>query len=117
MSIGLRPESVEAEFPNEEVFRAHGLIATGYCNKRQVVLPSKRAAEAVAAFMRPSSPLAIIKTEGCVVTEWTAESQAYRAMGKRRFQESKDAVLDWAYALVGAERPDPSHSVEESANA
>lgn len=95
------PEPISTEFPNEDVFRAHGLIKTGYCNKRQLVCRSAAAADAVAAFMRPSSPLAVITTEGSVVTEWTAESQAYRAMGKRRFQESKDAVLDWAAALCG----------------
>ncbi len=108
------PEHLDREFPNEEVFRAHGIIKTGYCIKRQLVLRSRAAAEEVAAFMRPSSPLAIITVEGSVVTEWTAESQAYRAMGKRRFQESKDAVLDWAAALVGVVLTDPERAREHA---
>jgi hypothetical protein len=94
------PEELSRDFPNEEVLRAHALIRTGYCNKRQLVCRSAAEAERVATFLRPSSPLAIIEADGCVVTEWTAESQAYRAMGKKRFQESKDAVLGWVHGLL-----------------
>lgn len=94
------PEELSADFPNEDVLRAHALIRTGYANKRQLVCRSNADAERTAAFMRPSSPLAIIAVEGCVVTEWTAESQRYRAMGKRRFQESKDAVLTYVNGLL-----------------
>ena len=94
------PEELSKDFPNEDVLRAHALIETGYCNKRQLVCRSAKEAERMAAFMKPSQPLAIITAEGCVVTEWTAESQAYRAMGKKRFQESKDAVLDWVNGLL-----------------
>lgn len=95
------PERIAPAFPNEDVLRAHALIRTGYCNKRQVVLRSNAEASRVAAFMRPSNPLAIIDVDGPVVTEWTAESQKYRAMGKKRFQQSKDAVLGWVSDLVG----------------
>lgn len=94
------PEELSKDFPNEEVLRAHALIRTGYCNTRQVVLRSHADAEKTAAFMRPAMPLAIIDVNGPVVTEWTPESQAYRAMGKRRFQESKDAVLGYVNGLL-----------------
>lgn len=94
------PEDVSPDFPNVDVLRAHALIRTGYANKRQLVCRSNADAERAAAFMRPSAPLAIITVEGCVVTEWTAESQKYRAMGKRRFQESKDAVLGYVNGLL-----------------
>lgn len=94
------PDDISPEFPNEEVLRAHALIRTGYCNKRQLVCRSATEAEKTAAFMRPSAPLAIIGVDGCVVTEWTAESQKYRAMGKKRFQESKDAVLGYVSGLL-----------------
>lgn len=94
------PEEVSADFPNVDVLRAHALIRTGYANKRQLVCRSNAAAEDAAKFMRPSAPLAIIAVDGCVVTEWTAESQKYRAMGKKRFQESKDAVLGYVNGLL-----------------
>lgn len=94
------PETLSRDFPNEEVLRAHALIRTGYCNKRQLVCRSVKDAERTAAFLKPASPLAIIEADGCVVTEWTAESQAYRAMKKKRFQESKDAVLEYVKALL-----------------
>lgn len=94
------PEDVSPDFPNVDVLRAHALIRTGYANKRQLVSRSNAEAERVAAFMRPASPLAIIAVDGCVVTEWTAESQKYRAMGKQRFQESKDAVLEYVTGLL-----------------
>lgn len=77
------------------------LIRTGYCNKRQLVCRSAKEAERMAAFMRPTNPLAVIEVDNCVVTEWTAESQSNRAMGKQRFQESKDAVLGWVADLIG----------------
>ena len=33
----------------------------------------------------------------------TAQSQSFRAMGKQRFQESKQAVLDILAELIGVE--------------
>ena len=97
------PEALSKDFPNEEVLRAHALIRTGYCNKRQLVCRSAKDAIRMATFMQPALPLSIIETDGCVVTEWTPESQAYRAMGKKRFQESKDAVLDYVRGLLERE--------------
>lgn len=95
------PEILAQEFPNEEVLRAHALIKTGYCNKRQLVCRSAKDAERVANFMRASTnAYAIIEVVGSVVTEWTAESQAYRAMGKERFLQSKDAVLGYVQSLL-----------------
>lgn len=94
------PEELSRDFDNSEILRAHALIRTGYCNKRQLVCGSKAEAIRMAAFMRPALPLAIVEVDGAVVTEWTAESQKYRAMGKKRFQESKDAVLDWINGLL-----------------
>ena len=39
--------------------------------------------------------------ENAVVTEWTPKSQSYRAMGKKAFAESKDAVLGYVADLIG----------------
>jgi hypothetical protein len=41
--------------------------------------------------------------DGCAVTEFKAKSQSQKAMGKQAFQASKDAVLHYAYGLVGVD--------------
>lgn len=112
------PEKISHEFPNAAVLRAHALIKTGYCDKRSIVCKSAKEAERLAAFMRPSNALAIITVEGSTVTEWTPQSQAYRAMGKKVFGESKNAVLGWCADLIGLppdaeQRTDQTPSEEE----
>lgn len=95
------PEHLSAQFPNAEVLRKHALIAKGYCDKRSVVCRSEKDAERIAAFIAPMDAYAIVTHEAATVTIWTAQSQSHRAMGKRAFQESKDAVLGWVSDLIG----------------
>lgn len=101
------PEHVAPQFPTAEVLRAHALIRTGYCNKRQLVCRSKAEAKRMAAFLKPANPFAIIEVDNAVVTEWTAASQSYRAMDKKTFNASKQAVLDWCADLIGLPQAAP----------
>ena len=57
----------------------------------------------VAAFVRPLDDFAVVETDGLVVTVYTAKSQSMRAMGKKTFQESKDAVLRVIAELIGTD--------------
>lgn len=99
------PEDLSERFPNSKIFRKFCLIKTGYCTQQQHVAKTRAEAERLRAFM--SSVLigddhyAIITLEGTVVTVWKAESQSYKEMGKKRFTESKQAVLDYCASLVG----------------
>jgi len=98
------PERVASEFPTPEHLRKHALIAAGFCDKQSVVFDSQEDAQRAAAFMRPVDPYAVVSVSGTVVTRYTAQSQSIRAMGKKIFQESKDAVLEIIAGMVGVER-------------
>lgn len=101
------PESVQmmpwAATP--ETLRKHALIVTGYRQTETVDAGSKAAAERVAALLSRHATAAhgyaITQARGPVVTCWTPESQSMRAMGGKRFQESKTAVLDWIAQQIG----------------
>jgi hypothetical protein len=87
------PEDQATRFQNPEALRKFALIKSGYATQRQYVAGSKKEALRVATFAPSSEEYEIATVEGNIVTVWRAESQSYRAMGKKRFYESKDAVL------------------------
>jgi hypothetical protein len=95
----LTDEQVE-RWPTSDHLRAFALIKTGYATQRQFVAASKAEAQRLAVFLRPTNEYALITVSECVVTEWTAESQSFRAMGKTRFNESKTAVLEYVAGLI-----------------
>lgn len=95
------PEQHAARFQNPEALRKHALIATGFATQRQYVASSRAEAERVAAFAPSMEEYEIATVAGNIVTIWRAESQSYRSMGKKRFQESKDAVLGYIANLIG----------------
>lgn len=109
------PESEAARFPTAEHLRRFALIRTGYADQRQLVASSKAEARRLAAFVRPMDEYAIVSVEGCPVTVFTAQSQSMKAMGKARFQASKQAVLDWVANLIGTTPAALSENVRSAA--
>lgn len=97
------PESEADRFPTVEHMRKYALIKCGYRNERTFVASSKAEALRIAQFLRPVDEYAIVLVKDCVVIEWTAQSQSYKAMGKKAFQDSKQAVLDWCADLIGVD--------------
>ena len=97
------PADLSERFPTSERLRKFALIKTGYATQRQIVASSRAEALRLAAFVAPMDEYALVETRGAVVTVWEAESQSMRAMGKKRFQESKDAVLGYCASLIGVE--------------
>lgn len=95
------PEDMMDEFPTSEHLRKRALIRCHYANQQQIVASSKKEALRIAAFVRPMDEYAVVTISECVVTVWTAQSQSMRAMGRERFQESKDAVLGYVASLCG----------------
>ena len=81
-----------------DALRKHCLIKRGYCDTTATDCGSKAAAERVAASMAvlatKAHGYAIVTTRGPMVICYTPHSQSMRAMGKRAFLESKQAVLD-----------------------
>ncbi len=87
------PEHLADEFATPDQLRRWALIRTGYCDVVKVVSSRKS--------MRRIEGYSVIEVddEG-TMTIRTARSQSYQAMGKKEFQESKDAVLDYLASLL-----------------
>lgn len=96
------PDDMAARFPSPEHLRKWALIRAGYVDSREMVARSRAEALRIAAFLRPADDYAVVETSGAAVRIWTARSQSVRAMGKREFQASKDAVLAVIADVIGA---------------
>jgi hypothetical protein len=97
------PENIAPEFSTPEHLRKHALIAAGYCDKRTLVCASKAEAVRTAAFIRPMDEYAVITATHAVVTVYTAKSQSVKAMGRKQFQDSKQAVLEIIAGMIGVD--------------
>lgn len=97
-----------AETP--ETLRKHALIATGYHQVTVLDCGSNAAAARVKAALVAAEAkacgYALGQVRGPVVTVWTPESQSVRAMGGKRFQESKSAILGWIAGQIGVPAPE-----------
>ena len=99
------PEPLAMQFPNEDAMRAWSLIRTGWCDRRSLPCSSAAQAERVAAFIRGGFlGFSIVTIDGFVITEWTARSQSYTAMGPEDFQKSKTDVLDFLEDTISVAR-------------
>lgn len=103
------PESLQ-EAPwaaSPDCLRKHALIATGFADTYSIDCGAKATAErvrmALAAAEAGKHGYAIAKVRGPVVIVWTPQSQSMRAMGGKRFQESKQAVLNWIAQQIGVD--------------
>ena len=95
------PEDLSEEFPTAEHLRKKALIRCGYADERSIVCASKAEALRVAAFIRPMDQYAIVVVSEATVKVYTAESQSKKAMGAKRFAESKSAVFEYLDRLLG----------------
>ena len=87
-----------------EHLRKFALIRTGFCNTQTYACGSRAEAERWARNLRPLDEYSIVTVEGSTVHRFTAESQSRRAMGAKRFQESKTAILEYLEDLIGVDR-------------
>ncbi len=90
-------------FPTPDHLRKFALIRAGYANS--VDFPCASRAEAVRWAGRLESQIeyAVVTVSEAVVTVWTAKTQSMRAMDKKTFQASKDAVLEVIAGLIGTD--------------
>ncbi len=98
---GSLPEEWAERFPTPDHLRRYALIKAGYCDQRTIVCASKAEAHRIAAFITPMDTYALVLPFDATVTVWTAKSQSLKAMGRKDFQASKDAVLEIVAGLVG----------------
>jgi RNase H-fold protein (predicted Holliday junction resolvase) len=97
------PERYQADFPDIAIFRAHGLIVTGWRDVVVSVFATADDAKKMAALVQGYDRLAVVVVNEHVVTVMRAKSQSLRAMGKKDFAKSKADVLAWAWGLVGVD--------------
>lgn len=95
------PESLAMLYPTPEHLRKRALIEAGYYDETAVDAGSKAAALRVASFTRNDDDFVLVFVRDALVIKRTAKSQSQRAMGKKVFQESKDAVLEVISQMVG----------------
>ncbi|WJR66996.1 hypothetical protein QTA58_22870 [Neorhizobium sp. CSC1952] len=97
------PEHLSEQFPTEEHLRKYALIRTGFHTMTQHACKSAAEAGRLAAAIRPYDTYQLVTVKDSIVTVYHAMSQDYRSMDKKKFQDSKEKVLDWCSALIGAE--------------
>lgn len=100
--LNLNEDQTE-RFPTEDHLRKFALIKTGYRDERSIVAASKEEARRVAAFIKPLDEYAVVIVREAVVIVYTAKTQKMRAMGKAKFEKSKQDVLDFLAATIRVE--------------
>lgn len=97
------PEGLTDEFPNPESLRKRALIKTGYATLTELLCANNaEAAKAIAAFTA-ADPYCFCEISGKAARIWRAESQSQKAMGGKKFAESKERVLHWLSNLIGTD--------------
>ena len=87
-----------------EHLRKYALIMCRYCDTQTYTCGSNAEAQRWAKNLRPLDEYSVVAVEGTTVYRFVAQSQSKRAMGAKRFQESKTAILEYIEDLIGLER-------------
>lgn len=95
------PDHLAPNHPTPDHLRRFALIRAGYADSRQIVASSKAEAVRLAAFVKPMDSYAVVTVSEAVVTVFTARSQSMKAMGKKDFAASKEAVLTVIAEMIG----------------
>lgn len=95
------PEDLAALYPSPEHLRKRALIQAGFYNEEIIDVGTKAGALRVAAYVRGRDDFAYVVVRGTVVVVRTAKSQARKAMNRKEFQESKQAVLEIVSEMIG----------------
>ena len=97
------PDTISGEFPDDVSLRKFALIKAGYCTVKKIVCQTEGQAIELTAFMLEIDSYLVCEVTGNVATVYRAQSQSLRAMGKKVFQESKQAVLEILSEMIGTE--------------
>lgn len=97
------PEDLADNYPNPETLRKRALIRTGFCTMAEVLCASNADATKAAAAFSAADPYCLCEISDRALRIWRAESQSRKAMGGKRFAESKEKVLHWISNLIGAD--------------
>ena len=94
------PESLADLYPTPTHLRKRALIEAGYYHEEAIDCSTNAAALRVSAFIRKKDDFAHVVVRGPIVLVRTAKSQAYRAMDRKTFQESKSAILEIVAQMI-----------------
>lgn len=95
------PEQYADMFPSPEVLRKRALIDAGFYNETVVDAGSNAAALRVASAFRARDEFAAVVVRGPIVVIRDAKSQSRRAMDRREFQASKEALMEVVASMLG----------------
>jgi hypothetical protein len=95
------PSEFYADYPTPEHFRKRLLIEAGYCTVEKIVFSTAQDAIKAAALAMAVDDYNVATADGRTFTRYIAKSQSMKAMGKKDFQASKQAVLELAAAKIG----------------
>lgn len=111
------PEHLGADYPNPEALRKRALIKAGFCTVADYVCATRAEAERWAGNLRrEADDYALVIVSEAVVRVYRAQSQSMRAMGRERFQASKDAVLHVLSELIGSDVADLRRAANDNPN-
>lgn len=111
------PEKMTARFPTSEHLRKWALIKAGYADERSIACDTADEALKIASFIKPMDDFAVLVVADATIKVFTAKSQSARAMDKKDFQESKQAVLDIVAEMIGVDAATLSANTQSSAPA
>lgn len=97
------PEAISTEFPSSEHLRKYCLIKAGFCTVTKIVCATNHEAVKLISSFSEADSFAVCEISGPIATIYRAHSQSMKAMGQKKFQESKTAVLEILSAMIGAE--------------
>jgi hypothetical protein len=109
------PEDVAPFYPTSEHLRKAALVKAGYADEKITVFDSEDDARKAAALLRAVDDYVIVLVVGNCLHVFTAKSQSLKAMGKRDFQDSKQAVLEIVSAMIGVEPATLSANTQKAA--
>lgn len=95
------PEDLSDDFPSPEHLRKRALVQAGYYHETMLDVGSKAGALRVASDYKNRLEFAYIIVRGPIVVIREPMSQSIRAMGAKRFQESKTAIMEIVADLIG----------------
>jgi hypothetical protein len=94
------PEGEGERFPSPDHLRKFALIKCGYAQRRDIVAANNGEALKLATIVKSMDQYALAMVSERVVSVWTAESQSHRAMGRKRFMASQEAVRDFCASMI-----------------
>lgn len=95
------PENLAELYPSPTHLRKRALIEGGFYDETAVDAGTNAAALRVAAAFRSREEFALVIVRGAFVLVRTAKSQSRRAMDRKTFQASKQAILEIVSGMLG----------------